>query len=181
MTQKLIVGTLLVSACLVLSGCEVGNDAIARAAPRAVSNSVDNVVVLTTNDVALAVVIEWPSYFAPVYFQHGTANEETYRSSAISAARAQGLDCIKVECPDPPSDELAMHLLHFEHPARPGYFLGVENWYNKAQAQGINRYVFDIGNASDSTIARWQYLTKAYPANSLQWVVNGQVKSSLLP
>ena len=186
MTEKFSVGMLLVSAGLVMSGCELGSNVsehtttvASTVAADALATNAATTDAATANAFALVETTKWPAYYAPKYFQHGTSDEEAYRSAAIAAASAQGLDCISLDCPSPPGDELAMHLMHFESPVVPGYFLGEENWYNRAMVRGIGRYIFNIGNANSATIARWLYLTKAYPSGSVQWILDGHVISAL--
>lgn len=181
MNRQSIVWMLLVASGTFWSGCELNSETSKTlyTTPVATTEATATTEAVTTNAATTADVAQWPSYFAPDFFQHGNSGEEAYRSAAVSAARAQGLSCLYIECSSPPNDEVAMHLMHFESPVRPGYFLGDENWYNKAAAQGISRYIFDIGNADSSTIARWKYLTKAYPGGSVQWVLNGHTLAAL--
>lgn len=115
----------------------------------------------------------WPSYNAPTYFGHGYASEDSDRSSAIAATRSAGLDCIRTDGTNPPSDELAMHLLLFRSPVD-GHFLSQdENWWWRAHRGGVNRYVIDLGDGS--SLSRWRFLIKDYPANTVQFIVNGLV------
>ena len=76
-------------------------------------------------------------------------------------------------CLDAPNDELAMHLLHLASPVDGHYLNDSENWYSRASVQGVSRYVIDIGDGSQ--LARWKFLVKDYPANTVQFVVNGKV------
>jgi hypothetical protein len=67
-----------------------------------------------------------------------------------------------------------MHLLHLASPVD-GHFLNdSENWYSRALAQGVSRYVLDIGNGVE--LARWKFLVKDYPAGSVQFVIDGKVR-----
>ena len=116
-------------------------------------------------------VAMWPAYSAPGFFRHGEADENSYRENAIAEAQAAGLNCIKVVCPTPPNDEVAMHLLHFKSPVD-GHILH-PSWYDKAAEAGVTRWIIDIGSGSE--FERWRFLTKDYPANTIQWVVSGVV------
>ena len=118
-----------------------------------------------------AVTAEWPAHYAPTFFGHGYPSEDADRTAAIVAAKPTG--CIKVLCPDAPSDELAMHLLHLASPVDGHYLNPAENWYSRASVQGVSRYVLDIGNGAQ--LARWRFLVKDYPANTVQFIVNGKV------
>ena len=111
----------------------------------------------------------WPAYPAPDFFVHGYSGEDTYRTDAIAAARAAGLDALRVDSPVPPYDELAMHLLHMSSPVD-GHFMA-STWYDVAMANGITRWVIDIGNGA--ALDQWRFLVKDYPPNTVQFVVNG--------
>jgi hypothetical protein len=103
------------------------------------------------------------------FFQHNTDNENTYRAERLQAAREMGATALAVVVRTPPNHELAMHLLHFEHPDRPGYFLGSENWYNRARAAGICAWVLDVSRMAGS----WEelaFLFKAYAPGEVQYV-----------
>ena len=113
----------------------------------------------------------WPSYYAPTYFEHGNSGEDSVRESAIAATRAAGLTCIRIDAPTPPTDEAAMHLLHFRSPVDGHYLEG--SWYDIALARGVSRYIINVEDGSN--LARWKFLTKDYPAQSIQWLVNGAV------
>ena len=118
-----------------------------------------------------SIVAEWPAYPALQFFEHGYSEEDAYRIACLNAAQAAGLNALKVLCPGAPGDELAMHLLHLASPVDGHYMQG--SWYDKAQAQGISRYVLDIGNGAE--LGRWKFLVKDYPANSIQWIIDGKV------
>lgn len=113
----------------------------------------------------------WPAFYDPNYFEHGYGPEDQDRRATIAAARAAGLNCIRADAPNPPTDEAAMHLLHFKSPVD-GHLLD-GSWYDIALASGISRYVINVGDGS--SLARWKFLTKDYPANTIQWLVNGAV------
>ena len=166
----LAAGLLLVCACL--TGCEVvDKHARTNDDPEAVSEAaVENPGVTPTAPSSAAM---WPAYDAPKFFGHGFAGEDSYRQSAINGARAAGLDCIRVVSPQPPSDEAAMHLLHFKSPVD-GHMLH-PSWYDNALEGGVSRWVIDIGSGAE--LGRWQFLTKDYPGGSIQWIVQGGVVS----
>ena len=202
MTWKLFVGTLLVGGGLAWSGCEPFSessktsytgpsgtsgsagttDSTATTAP---AGTTDSAAPATTVAVAdglptnIVDVAQWPSYYSPAFFQHGTPDENGYRQAAVDAAKAQGANCIKCDCPYLPSDEVAFFLMHFEHPTKPGYYAGSDNWYNIAADAGIHRWIYNIGDADATAIARWKYLTKSYPANSVQWILYGHTIAAL--
>ena len=113
----------------------------------------------------------WPAYYAPIFFEHGYGPEDRDRDAAISGALAAGVNCLWVDAPTPPSDEAAMHLLHFSSPVD-GHFL-TGNWYDIAASRGIYRYIINVGNGAN--LERWKFLTKDYPANTIQWLVNDVV------
>ena len=168
----LVAGLLLM--CAGLTGCEEVDTLIQQESgteKETPAAETETPVVDTATTNAETAVTMWPAYSAPDFFRHGEADENSYRENAISSARAAGLNCIKVVSPTPPNDEVAMHLLHFKSPVD-GHFLH-PSWYDKAKEAGVTRWIIDIGSGSE--IERWRFLTKDYPANTIQWVVRGAV------
>jgi hypothetical protein len=109
----------------------------------------------------------WPAYDAPDYTRHGYEGENAYREAAHKAARAAGLDCIRIKLDTVPNLELSMHLFHYQHPTRKGYHLA-DSWYFKARKAGITRWQVDIRRCNDKTAARDRF--KDYPSNTVQWI-----------
>jgi hypothetical protein len=113
----------------------------------------------------------WQAYRADDFFQHGRAGENDYRTSALNAAQAAGLDCIRCRVSFGMSDELGMHLVKLEHPERPGYFLGRDGWFFQARQWNVTRWQHDLGTPSQEQVVRWLWLTKSYTKDELQYIV----------
>ena len=107
----------------------------------------------------------WPAYDAPDYCKHGYAGENEYRESAHAAAKAAGLDCIKLTLRDVPNPELSMHLFWYRSPVD-GHYLAT--WYKAAKSAGITRWQVDISGCNDVAGAKDRF--KDYPAGSVQWI-----------
>ncbi|MCX7009683.1 MAG: hypothetical protein NTY53_20985 [Kiritimatiellaeota bacterium] len=115
----------------------------------------------------------WPSYYAPEFLEHGYAGEVDTRNAAIAAARAAGLNCIRLDGTTPPNDEVAMFVLYFKSPIDGHMLDKSENSWWKAHDAGITRWVIDLGDGSQ--MGRWKFLTRDYPPQTIQWIVNGAV------
>ena len=107
----------------------------------------------------------WPAYDSPDYCKHGYAGENEYREAAHAAAKAAGLDCIKLTLRDVPNPELSMHLFWYRSPVD-GHYLAT--WYKAAKSAGITRWQVDISGCNDVAGAKDRF--KDYPAGSVQWI-----------
>jgi hypothetical protein len=121
-------------------------------------------------------------------FQHGNDQEDVYRQGCVDGAKNEGIDALRVNLTMGlvQSDELAMHLLDFEHPDRPGYFLDT-SWYVRSGNQGITRWqiiitqsLFDSYGDADALVKRVAYLFKAYPPGRVQFIVPTAYEADLL-
>jgi hypothetical protein len=156
--KKLLFGLMSLTSLALMSGCETASttDILGPAGtPSANTTSMSNAVSLA-NSADL-----WPSVAAPDFLQHGTSGEDEYRSAKVSAAKAAGVNCLRINASYGMSDEIAMHLLAFEHPNRAGYYLTTENWFFIAEGRGVTRWIHDLGTPSMSEAERWLYLTKS--------------------
>lgn len=122
-------------------------------------------------------VKEWDSYYAPLWMQHGTENENEYRQSANEAAVATG--CLKYNYTVPSSPDLAIWLLHWAHPARstPGNpWFKPDNWTDKGRNIGVSRNVLVVPALSDPEKAQLIDYYKDYSDNTIQFLRDGVVK-----
>ena len=172
MKCTMLCGVMVAFAGLINAGCDRNEDSWAGGEPVAPTPAAAPAPDVTPSQSDTPVVPSstiWSAYPAPDFFVHGYSGEDTYRTDAIAAARAAGLDALRVDSPVPPYDELAMHLLHMSSPVD-GHFMA-STWYDVAMANGITRWVIDIGNGA--ALDQWRFLVKDYPPNTVQFVVNG--------
>lgn len=160
--MKLLMLAVLLLVCANLTGCELSQS-------ETTGTGTPTSELITTNTAISGTM--WPAYYCPNYFEHGRGDEDGVRNSAIAGAQAAGLNCIRADAPTPPTDEAAMHLLHFKSPVDGHLLQG--SWYDMALARGISRYIINVGDGSNWS--RWKFLTKDYPPNTIQWLVNGAV------
>jgi hypothetical protein len=112
--------------------------------------------------------VSWPAYTGhPLCFRHDE-EENAYRAGAIAAARAAGMDCIRVKLYQPIEGELAYWLLHLEHGEKPGTYLD-RSFYEDARRAGVTRWQFDARECPD--IPGWTRWLRDYSPDMLQWVL----------
>lgn len=137
--------------------------------PAVVSNAVPVVVPQP------ATVEEWPAYRCDEWLSHGWEGENEMRASAVRAARAAGSIAIRCRLSGAMTDELAVHLLHFRHPARGTpenpWFMGSANATVQATAAGIERWVFECSGDR----AALRRLLRDYDDGNCQCIIEGRV------
>lgn len=101
--------------------------------------------------------VMWPNYYAPDFLQHGNGNENAYRNAAIVGASMTG--CIRFNVRYGMGGDLQIHILGQEYqggPNPPPF-----GWFQKAQNQGVTKWVHDMGNCSLAQAREWIESNKA--------------------
>jgi len=124
----------------------------------------------------------WPSFPATRWCEHGTGDaEDIARNEIIAGAAAAGQECLAVPLPaSMPNACLRIELFKWAHPERTAKQGGTpwfkeDNWYCKARAAGIKRWVMIL--PPDYNRDEWRDTLQAYSADELQVVCNGQIIS----